>query len=334
MTILRSLAFDDVLLAPNYGNESREDGSVETQLGDYKFDIPLISANMDTITGIEMSVAMAGLGGLGILHRFMSIEENIQAFKMVQKHLMKLNGYPYWVGVSVGVGEEESERVSKLYYAGARLFCVDIAHAHSKRAGKMVKHLKQEYKDIYVIAGNIATYSGADYLVSVGADAVKVGVGAGSVCTTREVTGFGVPQLTAIMDCARIDKPIIADGGIRTSGDAVKALAAGATMVMLGGMLAGTDEACSETGIYRGMASTEAREDYFGETSGWKAAEGISIEVEPKGPVADVIKSVVGGIKSGLSYAGAKNLEDLRRKASFIEITQAVMQEGASNGLK
>ena len=334
MTILRSLAFDDVLLTPNYGNASRDDGSVETHLGAYQYYIPIVSANMDTITGIDMAVAMSELGGLGILHRFMSVEENVSAYKIACGSLAMRDTWSPAIGVSVGVGETERKRALTLYHAGARLFCVDIAHAHSKRAGKMVKYLKQIADDVYIIAGNVATYSGADYLVSVGADAVKVGVGAGSVCTTREVTGFGVPQLTAIMDCARIDRPIIADGGIRNSGDAVKALAAGATMVMLGGMLAGTDEACSETGIYRGMASAEAREEYFGDTSGWRAAEGISVEVAPKGPVSDVIKSVVGGIKSGLSYAGAKNLADLRKKAQFIEITQAVMKEGAPHGLR
>ncbi|KKM25538.1 hypothetical protein LCGC14_1594000 [marine sediment metagenome] len=329
MLINRGFTFDDVLLTPGYGNVSRDDGSVETSLGDYKFDIPIISANMDTITSAEMSIVMAELGGLGILHRFMTIEENTVAYRKSCKYFV----YPgarqfHEVGVSVGVGDHEIKRFEALYEIGARLFCIDIAHAHCKQVGKMVKHMKKTYDDLYIIAGNVATYSGADYLVSIGADAVKVGVGAGSVCTTRETTGFGVPQLTAIMDCARIDKPIIADGGIRTSGDAVKALAAGATMVMLGGMLAGTDEACGYPGTYRGMASKEARKEHFGETAEGKAAEGISIDVKLKGPVRDVINEVVGGIKSGLSYAGAKNLDDLRRKAQFVEVTQATKIEG------
>ena len=328
MPILRGLTFDDVLLTPNYGNVSRESGSVETQLGEYKFDIPIISANMDTITSTEMSIAMNKLGGLGILHRFMSIKDNIIAYALAYDLIGTYTG----MGVSVGVGENEIKRFEALYEEGARLFCVDIAHAHCKQVGKMVKHMRNAYNDLYIIAGNVATYSGADYLVSIGADAVKVGVGAGSVCTTRETTGFGVPQLTAIMDCARIDKPIIADGGIRTSGDAVKALAAGATMVMLGGMLAGTDEACGYPGTYRGMASKEARKEHFGEAAEGKAAEGISIDVKLKGPVRDVINEVVSGIKSGLSYAGAKNLDDLRRKAQFVEVTPAVIREGTPHG--
>ncbi len=240
---------------------------------------------------------------------------------------------PCIVGVSVGVGDDEKKRAEALYIEGARLFCVDVAHAHGKLVGKMIKHMKQEYSDSYIIAGNVATYAGSDYLVSVGADAVKVGIGAGSVCTTRQVTGFGVPQFTAIMECARIDKPIIADGGIRTSGDAVKALAAGATMVMLGGMLAGTDEACGYLGTYRGMASAEARKDYFGETSEGRATEGVSISVKPKGPVARVIKEIVGGIKSGFSYAGARNLQEMQRKVRFMEVTQAVAKENTPHAL-
>ena len=325
MPIARGLTFDDALLVPNYANESRDDGHIATRLGEYWFEIPIISANMDTITGIDMVAAMAKLGGLGILHRFMSVEKNVSAYKEVHKYNFSCN-----TGVSIGASESEIRRAEELYHAGARLFCVDIAHAHSKAVGKTVSYLKKRYSDIYIIAGNVATREGANYLDSKGADAIKVGIGAGSVCTTREVTGFGVPQLTAIMDCARIDKPIIADGGIRTSGDAVKALAAGATMVMLGGMLAGTDEALGGR-IYRGMASTDAREAYSGAAKG--AAEGITIPVKSKGPVSDIIREVVGGIKSGLSYCGAKNLDELRRKAVFMEVTPSSTKEGTPHGL-
>lgn len=329
MTILRGLTFADVLLMPNYGNVSRDDGSVEATLGPYKFSIPIIAANMDSVCGARMAVAMAELGGLGILHRFMTIDDNLVAYINASKDFTNPS-----VGVSVGVDEKEHMRVEVLYRAGARLFCVDVAHAHTKLVGKMVKHIKACYSDAYIIAGNVATYGGADYLVGVGADAVKVGVGAGSVCMTREVTGFGVPQLTAIMDCARIDRPIIADGGMRTSGDVVKALAAGASMVMLGGMLAGTDETCGHPGRYRGMASTEAREDYFKAETEWRAAEGISIDVNLKGPVENVINEIVGGIKSGLSYAGAKNLSELRRKAQFMTVTPATELEGRPHALR
>ena len=325
MLITRGLTFDDVLLTPGYGNVSRDDGSVETQLGKFPYGIPIISANMESITGTKMAIAIADLGGLGILHRFMDSKENVAVFEKVVNSVGSQG-----VAVSVGVGERERVRASMLHSKGAEIFCVDVAHAHGKQVGQMVKHLKATYNGIFVIAGNVATYGGADYLVGVGADAVKIGVGAGSVCTTREVTGFGVPQLTAIMDCARINKPIIADGGIRTSGDVVKALAAGATMVMLGGMLAGTDEALGGN-IYRGMASADAREAYSGAAKG--AAEGITIPVKSKGTVSDIIREVVGGIKSGLSYCGAKNLDELRRKAVFMEVTQAVAKENMPHGL-
>lgn len=329
MPIVRGLTFDDVLLVPNYGNESRDDGNIATCLGKFRYDIPIASANMESITGIDMAVAVAGLGGLAILHRFMPVDVNANAYITVRNRLVTL-GSSMDIGVSVGVGESERERAVTLHSAGARLFCVDIAHAHSKQVGKMVKWMRNTYDDITIIAGNVATYGGADYLVSVGADIVKVGVGAGSVCTTRQVTGFGVPQLTAIMDCVRIGRPIIADGGIRTSGDAVKALAAGAKMVMFGAMLSGTDEAENKH-WYRGMASAEAQEEYFGESN--DAPEGVAVTVKSKGPVADVIKTVIGGIKSGLSYAGADDLDDLWRKAQFMEVTAPSVVEGTPHGL-
>lgn len=310
--ILKGLDFDDVLLVPNYSHfESRKDVSTKARLGPFEFAIPIISANMDTITGIEMAEAISLLGGLPILHRFMDVDANRKAYQ----EAARAGGT---VGVSVGVAGNEQERFDVLYSAGARVFCVDVAHAHNKLVGKMIKVMRT-HEDVFIIAGNVATYAGADYLASVGADAVKVGIGAGSVCTTRDKTGFGVPQLSAIMDCARVDIPIIADGGLRKAADVVKALAAGASMVMLGGMLAGTNEALGGT-TYRGMASTEAQEDYFGSVADWKTAEGITIKVPRRGAVSCVVKDVVGGLRSALTYAGAKSIADLRRKATFIEV--------------
>lgn len=311
---LKGLDFDDVLLVPKYSHfDSRKDVSTTTHLGPFEFAIPIVSANMDTITGVEMAKAIALLGGLPILHRFMGVHANEQAYRA-------LAHAGHVVGVSVGVAGNEKERFGALYSAGARIFCVDVAHAHNKLVGKMIKAMRTAHADVFIIAGNVATYAGADYLSSVGADAVKVGIGAGSVCTTRDKTGFGVPQLSAIMDCARADVPIIADGGFRKAGDVVKALAAGASMVMLGGMLAGTDEALGGT-TYRGMASVEAQEDHFGSVADWKTAEGITIEVPRRGAVINVIKDVIGGLRSGLTYAGAKNIVDLQRKATFMEVT-------------
>ena len=324
MLLNRSLTFDDVLLVPGYSNiESRKDVDVSVSLGgELRFNIPIVSANMDTITGFSMARSIAALGGLPILHRSMPIDINIV-------YLKSLLDDGLICGVSVGV--DDFDRASGLYDVGARIFCLDVAHAHSKLVGKCLERMRDSFEDIFIIAGNVATYAGADYLVSKGADAVKVGLGAGSVCTTREKTGFGVPQFTAIMDCARINAPIIADGGIRTPGDAVKALAAGATMVMLGGMLAGTDEAPGGT-RYRGMASTEAQEENYGSVAEWRTDEGIAIDVDRKGPVEGVIKDVIGGIRSGLSYAGARNIKELQRKAQFIEVTKAVVEENKPHG--
>ncbi len=308
--IAKGLDFDDVLLIPNYSPfESRKDVSTEVTLGPYTFSIPIISANMDTITGAIMAHAISHLGGLSILHRFMSIEDN----KKMYRDAVMVNQ----VGVSIGVKDREQERFAILYNSGARIFCVDVAHAHNKMVGRMIKKIR-DYKDVLIIAGNVATYAGADYLANAGAHAVKVGIGAGSVCTTRDKTGFGVPQLSAIMDCSRVDVPIIADGGLHQPGDVVKALAAGARMVMLGGMLAGTDEALGGTN-YRGMSSVEAQEEYFGEMPDWKTEEGISTTVPSRGPVKDVIRDVVGGLRSGLTYAGAKDISELQRKATFIQ---------------
>jgi IMP dehydrogenase len=311
--VIKGFDFDDVLLVPNYSHfESRKDVSTVTRLGPYEFSVPVISANMDTITGVEMAKAISRVGGLPLLHRFMSIEANEKAYQEATH-----DGQT--VGVSVGVVDGEQERFDRLYAAGARIFCVDVAHAHNKLVGKMIKSVRG-HKDAFIIAGNVATYAGADYLVSLGADAVKVGIGAGSVCTTRNKTGFGVPQLSAIMDCSRVDVPVIADGGLRQPGDVVKALAAGASMVMLGRMLAGTDEALGGT-TYRGMASAEAQKDYFGSVADWKTAEGVAITVGHCGSVDGVIKDVMGGLRSGLTYAGARDISDLHRKATFMEVT-------------
>lgn len=318
-TILDSLTFDDVLLVPNYNPiESRKDVSTKVNLGPYEYDIPLISANMDTITDWDMAVAMSNLGGLGIIHRFQPQSDQIKGWYFGD---VDMN-----VGMAIGVGDEELDRFDYLYSLGVRIFCVDIAHAHSKVMGKMLKQMRN-CPNVFIIAGNVATYSGADSLVGWGAHAIKVGIGAGSVCTTREKTGFGVPQLTAIMDCAKVDVPIIADGGIRKPGDVVKALAAGATMVMLGGMIAGTDE-CPQKGVYRGMASREAQEDYFGEMSDWKTDEGVSMQVPNRGPVKNVIDDIMGGLRSGMTYAGARTIDELHRKATFVKISQATYQEG------
>lgn len=336
----KGLTFDDVLLVPGYnGIRSRQNVTTKTQTRGREFDIPLISSNMDTITGGAMADAMAALGGFGILHRFMSIEVNVQVFRALAQ--------PKKAGISIGIGQDGLDRANALIDAGAEIICVDVAHGHSKEVNRTVRSLREKHGDnILVIAGNVATYAGADYLAAAGADVIKVGIGSGSVCTTRIKTGFGVPQLSAIQDCRKVDRSLVADGGIRFPSDAVKALAAGADFVMLGGMLAGTDETPGETvkkktadgktisvKRFRGMASREAQEEFMGNMSEWKTAEGVAIEVPCRGPVKSVIQDVMGGLRSGMTYCGAETLKDLQRKAQFIEITNASRAEGTPHGI-
>ncbi len=348
--IRKGLTFDDVLLVPNYTGElSRKDVTTETNLGKFQFGIPIISANMDTVTGHEMARKMGELGGLGILHRAMNIQENVDEFKKAYSPAF-VGKQKIRIGVSIGANEREIERAEALYDSGAYLFNLDVAHGHSKVTGKMLKMLREKFRDeIYIIAGNVATLAGADYLASCGADCIKVGIGPGSACTTRIKTGCGVPQLTAIMDCRRVDRDIIADGGIRYPGDIVKALAAGANMVMVGGILAGTDETPGEFvwknntlepdeepgdlskayKIYRGMASKEAQNDLLPE---WKTSEGISFEVPYNGSVTEIIKDLLGGLRSGLTYTGARDIKELQKKAEFIEVTPAGTIENTPHG--
>lgn len=229
----QAITFDDVLLVPSYNHhESRR--IVQTantdRLEKLSLNLPVISANMDTITESKMANFMTSKGGMGALHRFMSVEDNINEFK-------KCTGKVF---VSIGCNDLELQRAEALRDAGADYFCVDVAHAHAKYVGKTLKSLRQLLADRCIMAGNVATYAGADYLASCGADIIKAGIGGGSVCSTRIKTGFGVPMLTCIQDCSRSDRSIVADGGIRTTGDIVKALAFGADFVMIGGMLAGT----------------------------------------------------------------------------------------------
>lgn len=333
--ITHGITFDDVLLVPGYnGIRSRQAVNTEVSLGAFTFQIPIISSNMDTITGSTMAKEIARLGGFGILHRFMSIEENVKEFKEARQAGA--------VGISIGVSEEGMDRAEALIDIGANIVCVDVAHGHSKMMSQTIKRLREKYKkNICIIAGNVATYAGADYLAAAGADVIKVGIGPGSVCTTRIKTGYGVPQLSAIIDCRKVDRPLIADGGIRAPGDAVKALAAGASFVMLGGMLSGTEETPGQTQevsahydgrpryvkIFRGMASREAQEDFMGAMADWKTAEGISVEVPAKGPVSAVIHDIMGGIRSGMTYCGAQTIKELQRKAQFIQISSASVHE-------
>ncbi len=464
--IPEALTFDDVLIVPAYSEVVPTDTDVSTVLtAAIPMRIPLLSAAMDTVTEAETAISMAREGGIGIIHRNMSVDrqarevdkvkksesgmivdpitvhpdqpigdvmelmaqyrisgvpvvkgdqlvgiitnrdlrfetdpsrpvadlmtkENLvtapvgisleDSKKLLQerriekllvvddtgrlrglitiKDIMKLKKYPnsckdhlgrLRVGAAVGAGGDTPDRVQALVKAGVDVIVVDSAHGHSRNVLRTVEWIKTEYPNVPVIAGNVATADGATSLMDAGADAVKVGVGPGSICTTRVIAGVGVPQITAIMECARVARPrgvpVIADGGIKYSGDIVKALAAGADSVMIGSLFAGTDESPGETilyqgrsyKVYRGMGSLGAmregsRDRYFQDQVQEPTKlvpEGIEGMVPYRGPLASTIHQLVGGLRAGMGYAGCRNLEELRTKARLVRITTAGLKE-------
>lgn len=325
-----AITYDDVLLVPSYNHwESRKvvDISITDISGKLSLDLPLMTSNMDTITESEMADYIGSKGGIGALHRFMSIEDNVAMFKRCD--------FP--VFVSIGCSDGDNERAEALRDAGAGFFCVDVAHAHARYVGRTLKRIRNMIgKEACIMAGNVATYAGADYLASCSADIIKVGIGGGSVCSTRIKTGFGVPNLTAIRQCCRVDRSIVADGGIRTPGDIVKAIAFGADFAMVGSMFAGTrptpgpvltqknaDGKLFKVKSYRGMASREVQEDYHGGMADWKTAEGICTEVAYREDEDHIVADIIGGLRSGLTYGGASTIRELQRKLDYIRITPA-----------
>jgi IMP dehydrogenase len=317
-----ALSFDDVLLMPaRSGIYSRKNIDLTSWVTNHvRVEVPIISANMPSVTGPKMAIAMAQHGGFGILHRFNTVEEAVKDWK----DSYFPGGATPFCGVSLGVGADTYYRLQELYNAGARIFCIDVAHGHHDRVLDMIQYVRQGYNDSVVIAGNVATYDGAFDLAEAGADAIKVGIGPGAACTTREVTGFGVPQVTALIDCSQIknDFPnvkIIADGGIKNSGDIVKALVFGADTVMLGRLLAGVNES-PYPGIYFGNASSRVKD--------YRAPEGIEGTVEQTGSLEDTLKSLAWGIKSGLSYAGAHSIFDLHENdLKYVRVSPQTMTE-------
>jgi IMP dehydrogenase len=314
------LSFDDVLIAPRYSEiDSRALIDISTSFLGLDLKLPIISANMDYVTESAMANAMLGAGGFYVTHRFYTDAG------MRYRDWENISG-----PLSISVGAREDELLlSTLYLDNPPPYItIDVAHGHHKKVADRIKELKALGSKI--IAGNVATTDGARYLEDAGADAIKVGIGPGSVCTTREVTGVGVPQLAAIINCSNaVDVPIIADGGIKNSGDIVKALAAGADVVMIGSLLAGTNEAPGEIRVspdgqrwkpYRGQS-------IFGANASHYTPEGVEGWVKERGPVADILHQLAGGIRSGLSYVGARNLSELRLKATFVQVTQATHLE-------
>ena len=338
--------FKDVYIIPQY-SEITSRTQVNTSLifkkslineeHDIKIDVPVMSANMDTVTDGTMALAIGRAGGLGGVHRFMSIEDNIKEFNFVKNKQLAF--------MSVGVNSESRDRVKALYEAGARFFIIDIAHGHSLMMKEMIKFMRDNFGIyVYIMAGNVATPNACSDLISWGADAIKIGIGPGAVCSTKNVTGVTVPQFTAVqnvcapenrakyskryMEVAKegknnlFNKPIlVADGGIQEIGDIAKALGAGADLVMCGRLFAG----CRETPgpringkkVYRGMASKDAMLT-IKDASLLPTPEGISTVLETADEaVEEVIKNIKGGLQSAFSYSNANNLEEFQRKCLF-----------------
>lgn len=309
--------YSDVFIIPEYSEiTSRTEVDISANLGYLKINIPIISANMDTITEWEMATAMWENGACGALHRFNSIQSAVTQYNLAVKTTTD-TGYAI---VSVGVNRDSKERAQALYEAGARHFVIDIAHGHSKGMKEMVQWMKSTFKDAYVIAGNVATSHAVKDLASWGADCVKVGIGPGSVCLTKDVTGVTYPQFSAVANCAGNGVPIIADGGIRSIGDIAKALGAGADFVMVGGMLAGCDECPGEvinnSKVYRGMASRDAMRKIRVQDQ-MPTPEGKVTTVPCKGPVEPIIQDIGGGLRSAFSYVNATNLKEFQERATF-----------------
>ncbi len=331
-----ALSYDDVLLVPHYSDiESRSQVSLKSVLGaNLEFQTPIIASPMDTISGFHMAMTLSKLGGIAIVHRYNSIEEQADIVRAVKREGER-------VGAAVGSTGDYMERVTALYNAGVDFICIDVAHGHHLNVYQAIRNIRDSYgPSIHIMAGNVATAEGFEALQTWGADSIRVGIGGGSICSTRIQTGHGVPNLSAIMDCSTVARnaTLIADGGIKNAGDAVKALAAGADFVMLGSILAGTDEAPGDVvesvlhGMkmksYRGMASREAQEDWRGKSS---APEGIATMVPYKGPVSNIFNDLVGNIKSGLSYTGAVNIGGLQARSEFIRQTSAGQHESSTH---
>ncbi len=340
-----ALSYDDVLLVPQYSEiNSRNEVDLKTKIStNVILNIPLISANMSDVTDSKMAISLAKLGGLGVIPRFLPIE--LQANEVAAVKNEKL-----LVGAAVGARNGIIERAEALVKAGVDILFIDVAHGHMQKNIEATTKLKQMFgKSVDIVSGNSATYDAADALFKAGADSVKVGVGPGSICTTRIETGSGVPQITAILESARAarkhKKFVIADGGAKTSGDCVKGLAAGASSIMAGSIFAGTNEAPGKIikkdglkyKVYNASTSLaeKTRHSIFNlsetEKHYIKQIEGVESIVPCKGPLKDLIEKFSANIRSGFSYSGAKNIESLWKNAKFVRITSQGLRESGAH---
>lgn len=361
-----SVCFDDVLLVPRYSNiKSRSGIDISVKIGNVTQHLrsPIISSPMDTVTESDMALAMLRRGSLGIIHRFNDVQTQVDMVTSVYEKLEGENHHAIaLIAAAVGVSGDYFERAQALYRAGTRVLCVDVAHGHHILMKHALQALRKKFgNSVHLMAGNVATQDGFDALADWGADSIRVGIGGGSICSTRIQTGHGMPTLQSVIECARSDRDvlIIADGGIRTSGDIVKALAAGADLVMLGALLSGSAETPGDvhteavsgeqvyeaimtndgnleyTGLagrkykeYRGMASQEAQVAWRGYGV---SEEGVATTVDYKGPVTPILDSLEKGIRSGLSYSGAKTISELQARSVFTKQTFSGVSESSTH---
>jgi IMP dehydrogenase len=339
--IKEALTFDDVLLIPRYSSVLPSETSLNINLGqNLSLKIPYLSSAMDTVTESNMAIAIAKKGGLGIIHRNLTISEQVKEIKKVKKKNLI-------VGAAVGTTNDDLIRVKSILDAGVDLIVIDTAHGHSEKVIKTLGKIKKIVFKIPLCVGNIASGEAALRLYNEGADILKVGIGPGSICTTRMIAGIGVPQITAVMEVKKIMKKkkikIISDGGIKFSGDIIKGLAAGADAIMMGSIFAGTDESPGKKfkyknkfyKTYRGMGSIGAMSSgssnrYFQKNHNDKSKfvpEGVEARVVYKGSVNEILYQLQGGLKSSMGYIGAKMIKDIQKKAKFIKITKAGFYE-------
>ena len=338
MKFKEAVTYDDMLMVPQYSDiQSRSEVDISSDLGRGKvLELPIIASPMDTVSEDRMALAMNDAGGMAILHRYNTVEEQ----QAMAQRVVEQTDWSGNVAAAIGVTGDYMRRAEALIAVGIDTICVDVAHGHHAYMKESLKNLRDEYgKDIHIMAGNVCTLEGVNDLADWGADSIRCNIGGGSICSTRMVTGHGLPGLQTIFDCARTDRDvaIIADGGIKSSGDIVKALAAGADFVLCGSLLAGTTQ--SPGGIvihpngypvkeYRGMASKDAQLDWRNKSS---TPEGVASYIPYKGSVVDILQDLEGGIKSGFSYSGARSLTELRNKVEWARQTSAGTHESGTH---